>query len=226
MPSEGGFADNNAIVRRLIALAVVLTLGLGADVAARSFVEGKVDERAREEAPAGSRVDASVGSFPFLPSLLLTGTVSKASVHLENIAAGVLVFAQVDLELRGVRIDRSYLIQEGKARIHRIDKGVVSAEITAEAIEKILRVPVRMAQGTITLTVAGREIPVTPKVSATGQLTLEGNGLSRVFSLKIPKTDYVPCVGQVTILAGRMRLSCEIDEVPPALIDAAQEAAS
>ncbi len=210
-------------MRRLFYLGVFVALAVGADVAARGAVSAMVDTRAQQEAPPGTRVSASIRGFPFLPPLLFGGEVSRASVHLENIPAGTLVFAEVDIDLRGVRIDRGRLINEREARITAIDRGTVTATVTQEALGDALKVPVKMAGGAITVTVLGRDIRVTPRVE-NRRLTLQGE-LQRPFTLVIPPIPYVPCVGQVTVLAGRMQLSCEIEDVPPALLDAVQDAA-
>ena len=42
--------------------------------------------------------------------------------------------------------------------------------------------------------------------------------------LMMTLSDYVPCLGEITVLAGRLRLSCEINDVPPALVDAVEAA--
>lgn len=211
-------------MRRLISLGVFVALAVGGDVAARQFVESMVDTRAKQEAPPGTAVSASVGGFPFVPRILLTGKVSSAGVHLENVTAGPLVLAEVDIDLHGVELDRGRLISQRKARITAIDRGRVTSTVTAPALSEALGgVPVRMAEGTITLTVAGRDVPVTASVNAQGRLTLSGE-FARPFTLTIPPTDYVPCVGEVTVLAGRMTTSCEIRDVPPALLDVVQDA--
>lgn len=190
-------------------------------MAARGFVEETVNTRAEAEAPPETSVSAAIGGFPFLPRLLLRGEVSRADIHIENIDAnGVIVFAEVDIDLRGVHLDRGRLINDRKARISSIDHGTVRATITASALGAALRVPVEMAEGVITVTVLRQKVQVTPQVR-NGRLTLTGS-LGRAFALTIPATDFVPCMGDVEVEDGRMRVSCEIEEVPPALLDAVQ----
>jgi hypothetical protein len=189
-------------------------------VATRGFVSAAVTERAQQQAPSGSTVSASVGGFPFLPPLLFGGRVDRASVHVENITAKVVVFATVDVKLIGVHLDRGKLIDDRKARITKIDSGTVTAVVTADALSNALRVPVKMAGGQITVTVAGTDVALTPRVAG-GKLTLTGS-LGNSFSLAIPPTSYVPCVTDVSVHDGRMVLSCTIHDVPPALFDVVQ----
>ncbi|MBA2609430.1 MAG: DUF2993 domain-containing protein [Actinobacteria bacterium] len=209
------------MIRRFVKLGLLVALlGVG-DVTARAFIEAKVDARAQAEAPPGSNVDTSIGGFPFVPRLLLSSSISDVDVHLENVNATVITFATVDIDLKGVELDRAKMLAP-KARITKIDHGTVQAVLTQEALSDALHVPVTIADGVVSVAVLSQTIPVTPGVDANGSLTLQADGLSRTFTLKIPKTDYVPCIGEVTVLAGRIRFSCEIQEVPPALLDAAQ----
>ncbi len=209
------------MIRRLVKLGfLVALLGVG-DVTARAFIEEKVDARAQAEAPPGSNVDTSVGGFPFVPRLLQSSSISDVDVHLENVNATVLTFATVDIELKGVELARAKMLAR-KARITKIDHGTVQAVLTQEALSDALHVPVTIAGGVVSVKVLGQTLAVTPSADANGSLTLQADGLERSFTLKIPKTDYVPCIGEVTVLAGRIRFSCEIQEVPPALLDATQ----
>ena len=193
---------------------------VGADVAARGFVSATVSDRAQQEAPAGSTASASVGGFPFLPPWLLGGRVSQASVKVENVQAGALVFAEVDVHLSGVHLDRGRLINNRKARITKIDHGTIRAVLTAEALSNALHVPVKMEGGQITVTVAGTGVVMTPGVQG-GRLVLRGS-LGRDFSLTIPSSGYVPCVSDVAVENAQLDLSCTIHAVPPALLDAVQ----
>jgi hypothetical protein len=209
------------MIRRFVMLGVLVgLLGLG-DVTARAYVESKVDARAQAEAPPDSAVDTTIGGFPFVPRLLLASSVSHVDLHIENVDATAITFATVDIVLRGVKLDRQKMFAR-KARITSIDSGTVEAVLTQQALSDALHVPVTIADGAVSVKVLNQTIPVTPGVDANGALTLQADGLSRTFTLRIPKTDYVPCIGDVTVLAGRIRFSCEIHDIPPALLDAAQ----
>jgi hypothetical protein len=151
---------------------------------------------------------------------LLGGRVDHASVHVENITTGVLVFAEVDVSLSGVRLDRGRLFNDRKARIKKIDHGTIRAVISASALTNALRVPVKMEGGQITVTVAGNAVVVVPGV-VRGRLTLSGP-LGRSFSITIPSSGYVPCVSDVVVENAQLDLSCTIHSVPPALLDAVQ----
>jgi len=210
------------VLRRFVSLFVIAAVLVGADVAARGFVSAAVSNRAQQEAPVGSTATASVGGFPFLPPLLLGGRVDRASVHVKNITTGVLVFAEVSVDLRGVRLDRGRLIDDRKARITKIDHGTIRAVLTADALSNALHVPVRMQGGQITATVAGVDVGLTPRV-VDNRLTLSGS-VGRSFTLRVPSSGYVPCVNSAVVEESQLALSCTIHSVPPALLDAIQNA--
>lgn len=209
-------------MRKLIFLGVVVALLGAGDVAARSYAEAKLATRARQEAPPGATVDTSVKGFPFLGRLALNGTVSEVDFHLENVDAGAIVFAAVDVDLHGVHLDRRRLLNDRKARLTSLDRGTVTVDITEDALSNALRVPVTIANGDVTVRLLTQDFDVTPVITTEGSLRFEGQGMARVLSLVIPKTDTVPCVGRVTVLAGRLRLMCNITEIPPAFLDAAR----
>ena len=210
------------MTRRLIYLGVFVALAIGADVAARGFVEAAVSSRAQERSPEGSRVSASIRGFPFIPRLVLGGEISHAGVRVRNLVAGRLVFAEVRLDLDGVRFDRGKLFNDRKARITDVNHGTMTAEVTEDALSQALGgVPVVMTDTRIAVTIAGQDVPVTPRVSANGRLSLSGAGADVGFVL--PTSDYIPCVSNVAVSEGRMRLSCEFDDVPPAFVEVVQD---
>lgn len=198
------------MIRRLVMLGAVAAVLVGGDVAARGFVSSTVSTRAQQQAPPGTTVSASVGGFPFVPPLVLGGDVSRATVHVENFKANVLVFETVEIDLRGVQLDRGRLINQRKARITRIDHGTIRAVVTAAALSDALHgLPVTMSPGE--LRVAG--VVVIPRAVG-GKLVIG--------SFAVPGTKYMPCVSNFSVREGDMELSCQIHEVPPALLDAVQ----
>ena len=168
--------------------------------------------------PDTTRVDANISAFPFLPPLLLAGRVSQAKGHFENVKAGGLTFSAVDIELHGVRVNRDRLLKDRRVELTSIDSGTVSVEIDVAELSRRLGVPVTAKDGELHVTVAGVVTPVKVSVE-NNRLVFRAAGLSK--SLPIPKTRLVPCATRSTVLANRVRLSCTIDHIPPALLGAA-----
>jgi hypothetical protein len=204
--------------RLVIALVVLSALGLGVDVGTKSWAQGQIEKRARTEVPDETSVSADINAFPFLPPLFLGGRVSVVEGHFKNVKAGVLSFASVDIELRGVRINRSKLVNDRKVELTDISEGTVSIEIAVAELARVLRVPVTASNGELRLTIAGTN--ALAKVSVRDNaLFFDVAGVTR--TINIPKTRFVPCASRATVLAGRIRVTCTITEIPPALLGAA-----
>lgn len=205
--------------RLVIALVILGVLGLVADVGAKGWAEGQIEARARAELPDETSASATINAFPFLLPLLLGGRVSEAEGHFENVKTQVLTFASVDIELRGVRVNRSKLLNDRKVELIDIDEGTVSAEIDVAELARVLRLPVTARNGELHLTIAGVVTPARARVDG-DRLVFAMAGLER--SIPIPRADLVPtCEMRPAVLAGRIRLSCTIREIPPGLLGAA-----
>ena len=205
--------------RLVIAVFVLGALGLGADLGAKSWAEGQIESRARAELPSETSVSADIRAFPFLLPLLVAGRVSEATGHFENVRAGALNLASVDIELHGVRVNRGKLLNDRKVELTDIDEGTVSIDIAVAELARLLRVPVTASGGELKLSVAGVSGTAKVRVDDQRRLAFEVGGVTR--SIDIPASRLVPCTDRVTVLAGRIRVSCTIRAVPPALLGAA-----
>ncbi len=185
---------------------------------ARSWAEGQIENRARAELPPAASVSAHIRAFPFVPALLLAGKVSETAGHFRNVRAGGLTFSDVDVELHGVRINRGKLLHERAVELVDVDEGTVTVDIVVAQLGKAVGLGVVAANGQLKVTVAG--------VSATANLSVHDNALvvdvaGVVKRIPIPQTRLVPCATSASVLAGRVRLSCTIHDVPPGLLGAA-----
>jgi hypothetical protein len=206
--------------RLLIVLTVMAGLGIGGDVVARNWAETQIESRARAEFPAEVSVSAHVRGFPFVPRLLLGGKVSEVDAHFEQVPAGSLTLAAVDVALNGVRVDRDVLLSERRVELVSISEGRLSIEITAATLSKAIGLPVEISGGEIRLKVTGKQ-SVAKAVIRGNDLVLSVAGIEK--RIPIARTRLIPCAADVTVLSGRVRLSCVIHELPPALLRAAGE---
>jgi hypothetical protein len=191
-------------VRKLILLAVVvLVLGFVADIATKAYAESQIELTANKEAPEAG-ANAAIPVFPFLPPLLLSGKVDEVSLHMTHVPAGAVFFDRLDFDLIGVQISRRALLDERRVELVAIDRGTVSAVVPLPAAARALPI------GDLTARVSGRTIVV------------RGGGVS--VSIPMPEPDLVPCAGSATLQAGRVRLTCTLTEIPPALVEALNDA--
>lgn len=202
-------------MRKFVALGVVVALLGALDQGARLFAENKLEEKARSEARGASSVDARISSFPFLGRLLLSASVPKVEVRAERSQLSDLLTATVEVDLLGVRLERDALFS-GRVRLRDIDAGAITVELDAAALAQAVKVPVTIAGDEVRVTVAGRSVSARLAVEA-GALVLNAAGL-RAFRVPVTRNGLVNCTAAAVEVAGStVRLSCDVDEVPPAL---------
>ena len=175
-----------------------------------------MEERARAEAGQVGSVAARIRSFPFLPRLLLAGSVPGVDVHLEQVTSGPLDLAAVDVDLRGVLLDRDALFA-GTPELRDIEGGTVTVELDAAAIEQVVRLPVSIGGGAVRVRLRGMEVVARPEAGRDGSLVLRAG---RLPPLRVPLTRsrLISCAAaRVTVEGERIQLSCDVTEVPPAL---------
>lgn len=202
-------------MKKLIALGILVTALGAADQAARIFAENKIEERARAEARGAASVNASISSFPFLGRLLLSGSISNVEVRAERTELNGALSGAVEIDLQGVKLERDALLS-GSVKLEGIDGGTIALELDTPAIGRVLNLPITVSDGQVNLTVAGRTIAARTTVS-NGALLLQVSGFAP-FRVPIARTDLINCTAaNVTVEGDIIRLSCEVDEVPPAL---------
>ena len=206
------------MIRRLLfaLVAFVPAVAVLVEVFSPGVVEERIEERVENRVPDATTVDASLDSFPFVTRLSLTGRVRELTVDLEGVERAGLAFARISVELQGIQLDRTALY-DSDFRLESIDEGAITAEFTEEALSAAVGTEVQLEPGQAVVTVAGQEIAAPVEVSG-GNLVLSGGA----FSVPLPTSDLFPCDLEGEVLAGRARLTCGVDEVPPLLLRAAE----
>lgn len=195
---------------------MVLGLLVAADIGLRSVAESQLrDQVAASVRPAGPTT-ARIESFPFLGRLLTSGSVSHVRISAGEVSAERLTFARVSLDLEDVTFDRTSLFSERKVVLEALRRGTAVAEMTQDRLSELLGVAVTLEPGRARVRVAGQLVTATASVTD-NTLRLTVAGLS-VPALRVPRTSLLPCVGQAEIIAGRIRLSCQVDALPPELL--------
>lgn len=182
------------------ALRLVLTLIVGlwivAEIAVIPFAENRLETEVAERSRDTTAVKADIDSFPLIASVLATGEARKLTVTLERVARLTLRFTEVRFELSGIHIDRSAIL-EGRARVDDIDRGKVTAIIDRATLGRLA-------------SLAGIDVDVTGRTLTAGRLS---------FPIA---DDIIPCDPQARMEESTIVLSCEIEEVPGFLLEAAQ----
>lgn len=193
-------------MRKLVVLLVIgFAGGLVADIGLKAVAESQIETTAKREAPE-ARTNAAIPVFPFLPPLLLAGKVDEVSVHMADVPAGPAVFDRLDFDLRGVEISRRALLNDREVKLLAIDRGTVTAVVPLPSVARNLPV------SGLTARIQGRSIIVRVP-----------GGIS--VPLPMPSASLVPCDdGTATIVGGRVRISCTLEDIPPALVEALNNA--
>lgn len=213
-------------MRKLLLLAVVLGLLVVADLAAKGVAESQLAGRVQQAAARNGSANASIASFPFLGRLLVSGHVSEVDVGLTDVSVGKLRFASITDRMHDVHVDRDELVSNRRVMIRSIGSGSVTAEIRESELSRAIGVPLQLQQGQAKVSVAGLSLSASFAVR-NNQLVLGGLGslplepLARLAPLVIPKAPLLPCVADLEIRPGVLRLACTFDRVPPELIGAA-----
>lgn len=202
-------------MRKLVALALLGVVLAVVDQGARLFAEGELVAQARQAATDESAASAEIDSFPFLARLATSGAVARVRVRVDGPRAGPLRLASVVVDASGVRLDRGRLVS-GQVRLEDIERGSVAVEVDGGALADVLKVPVAVADGLVRIGVRGATVTAGVEVDD-GVLVLLVSGLP---ALRVPivRTALVPCaVTSLSVVGDRLRLACEVDELPPAL---------
>jgi hypothetical protein len=200
-----------AVVAVLVGLAVVV------DVVARKAAESRIEDRALDAAGGAESAAAHIRSFPFVPRLLLTGSVPRVTVRLEEVTAGPLDLAAIDLELHGVEMDRDGMLA-GRAELEDIDRGTLTLVVDPAAVARAVRLPVAVEGDAVRVRVRGRTVTARVDVSPNGSMVLRVPPLP-AFTVPVVRTPgLLGCAStRAAIRDGAIVLSCDLDTVPPAL---------
>jgi hypothetical protein len=209
------------VVKLLAVVIIAVALLGGGDVVARHWAESQLASRIEASLP-GSHATVHISSFPFVGRLAAAGSVSKITAHVDKVQRAdlPLTLAFVDLEVEGVKLDRNALWQDQKVKLRRISRGTVRAEITDAAVSAALGgVPVQFGNGTVEVVAAGLHVRATASIQ-NNKLVLAAAGIGAL-AVTIPKLSVLPCAASATVRPGRVDVSCEIHEIPQALLTAA-----
>ncbi|MDQ1446570.1 MAG: hypothetical protein QOI20_3034 [Acidimicrobiaceae bacterium] len=212
-------------MRKLLVVGVVLAALVALDAVAKGFVESQIESRARNEAGVEASASAHIHSFPFVGRLLVTGSAGDIDLRLKDVAGQQIRFSRLSISLADVRLNKAKLLTR-KAEITSIDKGVITMGFTAADLGQIVHLPVTMSNGRIVVSVRGATAVAFPSAAADGSLRLKVSGLPD-FTVPVPRTRLVNCaVRDVKVSGGELQASCVVEEIPPALLRAAQRVGS
>lgn len=187
-----------------------------ADMAVRRAAESQLRHRVVAAVALRGPTTAHIESFPFLGRLLTSGTVSHIRITAAEVTAERLTFAVVSLDLDDVTFDRGRLMSERTVVLKSLGRGTAVADVTQERLSEVLGVAVTLEAGRVRVRVGNQSVTARASVSD-NTLRVTVAGLS-VPTLPIPRLGLLPCAADVEVLAGRIRLTCRVDQLPAELV--------
>lgn len=216
----------------LVFPTVILLAFVVADQAAKGWAESQLADRAAAYYPPGSGSSASIRSFPFLGRLLFLGSVPRADVNLDDVRFQAVLVRRLSLRVSDVKLDRAELFS-GRVHLDDIGQGQITATLDGPSLAKATGFDLRFKPGEVEVHQKIQGIDVVAK----GQVTVKGNvvtvtptsvqglavPLSRfAINYKIPGIEILPCQANVKIIQNGLTLSCQVSDIPAALVQAAQ----
>jgi hypothetical protein len=192
---------------------------------AKSYAQRQIEQRAQVYAGSGSSAKASIHSFPFVGRLLLSGSAGDLDLRVFHVVSQAVTLSTVRVQLTDVHVDKGKLLGQRKVELTSIRKGVVTVGLDAAELSHRVGFPVTVSSGKVTVDVRGQVFTAVPTV-VNGNLRLQVGSLPAV-TVAIPRTDLIACQATTVVATGgEVQLSCETNNIPPALLRAASRAVS
>lgn len=216
----------------LVVPTVILLALIVGDQAAKGWAESQLAERAAAYYPPGSGSSAAIHSFPFLGRLLFSGSVPQVDVNLDDLRIEAVLIRRLSIHVADVKLDRSDLFH-GNVHLDDVGEGKIVATVDGPSLAKAVGIDVRFTPGEVQVheKIQGVDVVAKGKVSVKGNLisvtptSVEGLAVpaSRfAISYRIPGIEILPCQADVKIVQNGVVLACNVTDIPPALVQAAQ----
>jgi hypothetical protein len=200
-------------------LLILVALAALIDIGARLYVQTRVEAAARRELDGVGGVSAKVESFPFVIRLLTSGEVGRFRLTLTDVTGQPVPVERLEVDVHGIRFDRSQLLGGERAQITAIDSAELVATISESAISDVAGVAVDLEEGQVTVTFAG-DTSVTAAVSVQdGVISFAAAGFPPV-TVPVPSSDLLPCAVSGRVEHDAVMLTCTTDELPAIVVDA------
>ena len=217
----------------LVFPTVILLALVVADRAVKGWAESKLAERAAAYYPPGAGSSASIRSFPFVPRLLFSGEVRRVDVNLDDLRVQAVLIRRLSIRASDVKLDRDEVFQ-GRVHVRDIGQGSLEVTLDGPSLAKAIGSDVRF---TSSGDVEVRQRIQGVDVKAKGKLTVKGNVLTVTptsvegqsvpagrfaVNYRIPGVELLPCEADAKVTKDTVVLSCDVVDIPAALVQIAQ----
>jgi hypothetical protein len=229
------------VFRKIVVLGLLLSLVAyaGAEVVVNNYAEKAIARKMQQDHPEAKDVKASV-SLPVLLPFLSSGRIRRVGATAENVivaklpalpaltGVGEVLASKVDVQLRGLHVDRDGLLQRKRLKVNSIDHLEMTVAINQSEVSKLLHVlpgfdalQFEFLDGVSRITGAG-VIGGTFQVEGGTKLHFlagSAGGLPAGLVdpvLELSNLPFAKCTAKVDvkIVKGLMRITCEQDNPP------------
>lgn len=173
---------------------------------------------------------ATIGSPRFLWPLVRRGVVSDIEVALYDADVEPVRMRRLVIELHQVKVSRRRLLR-GQVHLDDLGDGRVEVELDGPAVAEAVGLPLTFHDDEVEI----RQSVGPVAVATRGALSVEGDLLtfrpgsvqglpllvSVDFEFRLPTSPLWPRAAEVRAIEGGLLVSCDLDDVPPGLIDPA-----
>lgn len=199
---------------------VLVALLVGADFGARLLAEEWLSSQIRA-ATGAEKVSATIGGFPFLPPLLLSGSVARVDVVADGVPAGAFSFDRVSVRASQLRLDRNRLLARHVAEPVSIASAVVRADLTSAELSKALGQTITFgSDGRLTVVVGQSRLPAEARIVGGHMLVVTVAGRA-VATVDLSGSQLLSaCALTMTVSYGVMTFDCRLAPVPASFLKA------
>lgn len=207
-------------MRKLVVLLLLLAvLVVGVEVGVRLWVDAEAEREAEANLDGVGEVDVTLRSFPVVARLLLSGEVGDMDVELVDVQEEGVAVARLSARVTGLVLDRGALFGDRRVEVVDLDGARLEARVEEGAIQALLPAgTIELTPGQATVSAGGASVTASVAVSDR-TLHLAVDPLPAV-AVPLPSTDLLPCDPSAEIVDGAVLLACDVDDLPPALVQA------
>lgn len=193
--------------RLAVLLAVILGLGLIADVMVRHVAEGRVAAQIRASLDLDLAPDVSIGEWPFTPGLV-SGSIDDIEVTMEDYDGGEITFDRASLHLERIAFSLSDVLA-GRRDSVRIARGTGTLTLSEGSLSEALGGwgSIRIARGRAVVSAQGLEAAAAIAIDGSS-LVIQPEGGLLVVTLGLP--DLGRGIGYRGVELGEGTLSVEV----------------
>ncbi len=187
------------------------------DGKARAMAEQEAAKRITERLTGAEGVTVELDGFILLFDVAVRGRIEGLHVTVDAIKSHGIELDEIRLDIEGIALDRDKMLRDRQIVVTDIDGATLVGHLRDDIVTAKTKHEVVFTRDTVTAEFQGQKVAA--KVAIRNRHVELSAPLAGVPPVKfpLPDEDILPCDPQVEILDGKLRLSCRVEELPPAV---------